>query len=195
MPVTWLGLTYNVEHINGQCVIGPPAQLDPPDFNEELFFSGIPKQYGPDELVPLLSSVGRIYQIRMYLNFDGTSRGFCFVHYCSPDAFAKARTLTRNGLLDRNHCLKIRPSKDISWVKMRRVDNTLSRERIESRIHDVTKLKGFSVTLQRNVRQQDAKIKFASHEDAIKALRILGSYKFIFGADCVIKLCNTHDVS
>ena len=44
-----------------------------------------------DELVPLFLSAGRLYQIRMMVEFSGANRGYCYVRYSSPAEAEEAR--------------------------------------------------------------------------------------------------------
>ena len=34
-----------------------------------------------DELVPVFASVGRIYELRLMIEFSGTNRTYCYVRY------------------------------------------------------------------------------------------------------------------
>ena len=44
-----------------------------------------------DELLPLFLSAGRLYQIRMMVEFSGANRGYCYVRYSSPAEAEEAR--------------------------------------------------------------------------------------------------------
>ena len=37
-----------------------------------------------DELVPVFASVGRIYELRLMIEFSGTNRTYCYVRYSFP---------------------------------------------------------------------------------------------------------------
>lgn len=41
----------------------------------------IPRNCSELDLFPLFEAVGRVYQIRIMLDFSGYNRGFCFVRY------------------------------------------------------------------------------------------------------------------
>ena len=44
-----------------------------------------------DELVPLFLSAGRLYQVRMMVEFSGANRGYCYLKYSNPTEAEAAR--------------------------------------------------------------------------------------------------------
>ena len=56
---------------NGQRKFGPPPdwQGPPPPKGSEIFVGHLPRNVFEDELVPLFSSVGQIYQLRLMMDF------------------------------------------------------------------------------------------------------------------------------
>ncbi|XP_043918759.1 RNA-binding protein 47 isoform X2 [Protopterus annectens] len=75
---------YSMIQENGQRKYGGP----PPGWNEpvpargcEVFVGKIPRDVYEDELVPVFESVGRIYEMRLMMDFDGKNRGYAFVMY------------------------------------------------------------------------------------------------------------------
>lgn len=69
---------------NGQRKYGGPPPgwegLHPPR-GCEVFVGKIPRDVYEDELVPVFESVGRIYEMRLMMDFDGKNRGYAFVMY------------------------------------------------------------------------------------------------------------------
>ncbi|XP_077333726.1 RNA-binding protein 47 isoform X4 [Lithobates pipiens] len=69
---------------NGQRKYGGPPPgwegLHPPR-GCEVFIGKIPRDVYEDELVPVFESVGRIYEMRLMMDFDGKNRGYAFVMY------------------------------------------------------------------------------------------------------------------
>ena len=47
----------------------------------EVFVGKLPRHVYEPQLVPLFSRVGRIFRIRLMMDFSGTNRGYCFVQY------------------------------------------------------------------------------------------------------------------
>ncbi|XP_029444885.1 RNA-binding protein 47 isoform X2 [Rhinatrema bivittatum] len=75
---------YSMVQENGQRKYGGP----PPDWEGlhpprgcEVFVGKIPRDVYEDELVPVFESVGRIYEMRLMMDFDGKNRGYAFVMY------------------------------------------------------------------------------------------------------------------
>lgn len=69
---------------NGQRKYGGPPPgwegLHPPR-GCEVFVGKIPRDVYEDELVPVFESVGRIYEMRLMMDFDGKNRGYAFVMF------------------------------------------------------------------------------------------------------------------
>ena len=78
---------YEITQTNGQRVFGPPPNwIGPsPAKGSEVFVAKIPKHIFEDELVPLFSTIGKIYELRLMMHFSGNNRGFAFVRYTSPE--------------------------------------------------------------------------------------------------------------
>nr|XP_033802834.1 RNA-binding protein 47 isoform X2 [Geotrypetes seraphini] len=75
---------YGMVQENGQRKYGGPPPgwegLHPPR-GCEVFVGKIPRDVYEDELVPVFESVGRIYEMRLMMDFDGKNRGYAFVMY------------------------------------------------------------------------------------------------------------------
>ena len=77
---------YSIVQQNGQRRYGPPPDWDgsPPPRGCEIFVGKIPRDCFEDELVPVFEKVGRIYEMRLMMDFSGQNRGYAFVVYGSP---------------------------------------------------------------------------------------------------------------
>lgn len=51
----------------------------------EVYFTNIPCTVFEDKLVPIFSQVGKIYELRLMLNFSGYNRGYGFVKFSSEE--------------------------------------------------------------------------------------------------------------
>ena len=74
---------YPIKQHNGQRTFGPhvnDAGISPPR-GSEVFVGKIPRDLYEDELVPLFEAVGKIYMMRLMMDFDGRNRGYCFITY------------------------------------------------------------------------------------------------------------------
>jgi hypothetical protein len=79
---------YQMVQINGQRRYGgPPPKWKgpPPPKGSEIFIGKIPRNCFEDELVPVFETVGKIYELRLMMDFSGSNRGFGFVMYSSPE--------------------------------------------------------------------------------------------------------------
>ena len=75
---------YKITQENGQRKYGGP----PPDWGNrspprgtEVFVGKIPRDVFEDELVPVFETAGKIYELRLMMDFDGKNRGYAFVMY------------------------------------------------------------------------------------------------------------------
>uniref|UniRef100_A0A8C5PX76 RNA-binding protein 47 n=1 Tax=Leptobrachium leishanense TaxID=445787 RepID=A0A8C5PX76_9ANUR len=75
---------YSMVQENGQRKYGGPPPgwegLHPPR-GCEVFVGKIPRDVYEDELVPVFESAGRIYEMRLMMDFDGKNRGYAFVMF------------------------------------------------------------------------------------------------------------------
>lgn len=88
---------YPIIQENGQRIYGPPPDwgaTNPPPRGCEVFVGKIPRDCMEDELVPVFERAGRIYEVRMMMDFNGSNRGYCFVTYTNrADAKRAVREL------------------------------------------------------------------------------------------------------
>eukprot|EP00092_Neocalanus_flemingeri_P034868 GFUD01037943.1.p1 GENE.GFUD01037943.1~~GFUD01037943.1.p1 ORF type:complete len:538 (+),score=170.03 GFUD01037943.1:92-1705(+) len=79
---------YDMVQKHGQRIYGgPPPEWSgpPPDKGTEVYCYRIPRDCFEDELVPVFSSVGRIYELRLMIEFSGTNRSYCYVRYTKQE--------------------------------------------------------------------------------------------------------------
>ncbi|XP_040821714.1 RNA-binding protein 47 isoform X1 [Ochotona curzoniae] len=84
---------YSMAQENGQRKYGgPPPGWDGPHPQRgcEVFVGKIPRDVYEDELVPVFEAVGRIYELRLMMDFDGKNRGYAFVMYCNKNEAKRA---------------------------------------------------------------------------------------------------------
>jgi len=97
---------YQIHQENGQrkfCLIG--QQHSQPGKGCEVFIGKIPRDCFEDELIPVLRTIGDIHELRLMMDFSGTTRGFGFVSYFKPEDANKAVAELNN--------FEIRPGKKI----------------------------------------------------------------------------------
>ncbi|XP_076764812.1 putative RNA-binding protein 46 [Xylocopa sonorina] len=78
--------------INGQRRLGPPPGWTgpPPGPKCEIFVGSIPRNYYEPEIVLIFGTVGKIYELRLMMEFSGANRGYCFIMYTTEDEAARA---------------------------------------------------------------------------------------------------------
>ncbi|XP_043237034.1 APOBEC1 complementation factor-like isoform X1 [Amphibalanus amphitrite] len=84
---------YNIIQENGQRKYGGPPpnwQGPPPAKGSEVFVGKIPRDLFEDELAPVFERVGKIYEVRLMMDFSGTNRGYAFVMFSTPAEASQA---------------------------------------------------------------------------------------------------------
>ena len=77
---------YEVAQNHGQRIYGGPPpgwSGSAPERGTEIYCYRIPRDCFEDELVPLFSSVGPLYELRLMIEFSGANRSYCYVRYCN----------------------------------------------------------------------------------------------------------------
>ena len=94
---------YNLVQENGQRKYGgpPPGWKGvAPQRGCEVFVGKIPRDLFEDELVPVLEMAGRLYELRLMMDFDGKNRGYAFAMYTSKQVYTEKqlpqRKITHN---------------------------------------------------------------------------------------------------
>ncbi|WAR02728.1 A1CF-like protein [Mya arenaria] len=106
---------YTMIQENGQRKFGgpPPSWNGPaPGRGCEIFIGKIPRDCFEDELVPAFEKVGKIYELRLMMDFSGSNRGYAFVMYCNKDDAQKAVRIMNNYEIRKGRLLGVCPSVD-----------------------------------------------------------------------------------
>lgn len=74
---------YSIVQQNGQRRYGPPPDWEgeAPSRGCEVFVGKIPRDCFEDELVPVFDRMGKIYELRLMMDYTGLNRGYAFVVY------------------------------------------------------------------------------------------------------------------
>lgn len=76
----------------------------------EVFISQIPRDTYEDQLIPLFSSVGPLWEFRLMMNFSGQNRGFAYGKYGSPAVATEAIRVLHGHVLEPGLSLSVRRS-------------------------------------------------------------------------------------
>ncbi|XP_028165828.1 probable RNA-binding protein 46 [Ostrinia furnacalis] len=170
---------YPIVQHNGQRKYGPPPDWvgSPPQKGCEVFVGKLPREIFEDELVPIFSKVGKIYEMRLMMDFSGSNRGYAFVTYTNRvDAFKAVKEL--NGY-------EIRAGRHIGVVKS--VDNcrlfvggipkTKTKEEVleelSKRVAGIVDVILYKNCFDRRLNRGFAFVEFTSHRAAAMARRAL----------------------
>lgn len=170
---------YPIIQQNGQRRFGPPPDWEgpPPPRGSEVFIGKLPREILEDELVPIFSQFGKIYELRLMMDFSGSNRGYAFVTYTTlADAYRAIRELNN---------YQIRPGRHIGVVKS--VDNcrlfvggipkTKTKEEIKEelskRVQGIVEVILYKNCYDRSLNRGFAFVEFTSHRAAAMARREL----------------------
>ena len=106
---------YDIVQKHGQRIYGgpPPGWAGPqPGKGTEVYCYRIPRDCFEDELVPVFSSVGKIFELRLMIEFSGTNRSYCYVRYCTQDEAREAINKLSNHYIRPGYPLAITRSVD-----------------------------------------------------------------------------------
>ncbi|XP_781163.3 APOBEC1 complementation factor isoform X2 [Strongylocentrotus purpuratus] len=106
---------YHIVQENGQRKYGgPPPGWEgaQPSRGCEVFVGKIPRDLFEDELVPVFMKIGKIYELRLMMDFSGSNRGYAFVMYTTREDGKKAVKQLNNYEIRKGRYLGVCPSVD-----------------------------------------------------------------------------------
>ncbi|KAG7485051.1 hypothetical protein JOB18_002143 [Solea senegalensis] len=131
---------YSMIQENGQRKYGPPPGWSGPAPQRgcEIFVGKIPRDVYEDELVPVFESVGRIYEMRLMMDFDGKNRGYAFVMYTEKHEAKRAVRELNNYEVRPGRLLGVCSSVDNCRLFIGGIPKTKKREEILEEVSKVT---------------------------------------------------------
>lgn len=131
---------YSMVQENGQRKYGPPPGWNGPSPPRgcEIFVGKIPRDVYEDELVPVFESVGRIYEMRLMMDFDGKNRGYAFVMYTEKHEAKRAVRELNNYEVRPGRLLGVCCSVDNCRLFIGGIPKTKKREEILEEVSKVT---------------------------------------------------------
>ncbi|KAG7458720.1 hypothetical protein MATL_G00223600 [Megalops atlanticus] len=131
---------YGMVQENGQRKYGPPPGWEgpAPPRGCEIFVGKIPRDVYEDELVPVFESVGRIYEMRLMMDFDGKNRGYAFVMYTQKHEAKRAVRELNNYEVRPGRLLGVCSSVDNCRLFIGGIPKTKKREEILEEVSKVT---------------------------------------------------------
>uniref|UniRef100_A0A3B4WRR0 APOBEC1 complementation factor n=1 Tax=Seriola lalandi dorsalis TaxID=1841481 RepID=A0A3B4WRR0_SERLL len=132
---------YQLRQENGQRRYGgPPPSWDgpPPERGSEIFVGKLPRDLFEDELVPLCEKFGKIYEVRMMMDFNGNNRGYAFVTFSTKQEARAAMKQLNNYEIRNGRLLGVCASVDNCRLFVGGIPKTKKHEEILSEMRKVT---------------------------------------------------------
>ncbi|XP_069780973.1 RNA-binding protein 47 isoform X2 [Narcine bancroftii] len=132
---------YSMIQENGQRKYGGPPpgwEGHPPPRGCEVFIGKIPRDVYEDELVPIFESVGRMYEMRLMMDFDGKNRGYAFVMFTAKHEAKRAVRELNNYEIRPGRLLGVCSSVDNCRLFIGGIPKMKKREEILEEISKVT---------------------------------------------------------
>ncbi|KAM4525404.1 APOBEC1 complementation factor isoform 2-T2 [Odontesthes bonariensis] len=132
---------YQLRQENGQRRYGgPPPGWDgpPPERGSEIFVGKLPRDLFEDELVPLCEKFGKIYEVRMMMDFNGNNRGYAFVTFSTKQEAKAAMKQLNNYEIRNGRLLGVCASVDNCRLFVGGIPKTKKREEILTEMKKVT---------------------------------------------------------
>ncbi|KAM4838498.1 APOBEC1 complementation factor [Urocitellus parryii] len=132
---------YSLVQENGQRKYGgPPPGWDaaPPERGCEIFIGKLPRDLFEDELIPLCEKIGKIYEMRMMMDFNGNNRGYAFVTFSNKLEAKNAIKQLNNYEIRNGRLLGVCASVDNCRLFVGGIPKTKKREEILSEMKKVT---------------------------------------------------------
>ncbi|XP_016368780.1 APOBEC1 complementation factor isoform X1 [Sinocyclocheilus rhinocerous] len=132
---------YQIHQENGQRRYGGPPpgwEGPPPERGSEIFVGKLPRDLFEDELVPLCEKFGKIFEVRMMMDFNGNNRGYAFVTFSTKQEAKNAMKQLNNYEIRNGRLLGVCASVDNCRLFVGGIPKTKKREEILAEMKKVT---------------------------------------------------------
>ncbi|MGH0115493.1 UNVERIFIED_CONTAM: hypothetical protein FKN15_024823 [Acipenser sinensis] len=131
---------YGLLQENGQRKYGPPPDWEGslPERGSEIFIGKLPRDLFEDELVPLCEKFGKIYEVRMMMDFNGNNRGYAFVTFSNKQEAKNAMKQLNNYEIRSGRLLGVCASVDNCRLFVGGIPKTKKRDEILAEMSKVT---------------------------------------------------------
>ncbi|XP_058443897.1 uncharacterized protein LOC131425770 isoform X2 [Malaya genurostris] len=124
---------YPVTQINGCRQYGPPTSWTGPipGFGCEIYVKRIPPDYTESDLVPLFERFGRLYELRLMMDYNNQNRRYCFVRYTTEEDAKVAIEVLNHHYVKENQTLDAQKSFEKCRLFVGNLPKDLDRKTIE----------------------------------------------------------------
>lgn len=167
-----------IQH-NGQRRFGPPPDwVGPsPPKGSEVFIGKLPREVFEDELVPIFSRVGKIYEMRLMMDFSGSNRGYAFVTYATKAEALRAVKELNGYQIRAGRSIGVVKSVDNCRLFVGSIPKTKTREEVleelSKQVSGIVDVILYKNCFDRKMNRGFAFVEFTSHRAAAMARRAL----------------------
>ncbi|XP_041694404.1 APOBEC1 complementation factor isoform X1 [Coregonus clupeaformis] len=132
---------YQLLQENGQRRYGGPPpgwEGPPPERGSEIFVGKLPRDLFEDELVPHCEKFGKIFEVRMMMDFNGNNRGYAFVTFYTKNEAKTAMKQLNNYEIRNGRLLGVCASVDNCRLFVGGIPKSKKREEILMEMKKVT---------------------------------------------------------
>uniref|UniRef100_A0A673ZLZ4 APOBEC1 complementation factor n=1 Tax=Salmo trutta TaxID=8032 RepID=A0A673ZLZ4_SALTR len=132
---------YQLLQENGQRRYGGPPpgwEGPPPERGSEIFVGKLPRDLFEDELVPHCEKFGKIFEVRMMMDFNGNNRGYAFVTFYTRNEAKTAMKQLNNYEIRNGRLLGVCASVDNCRLFVGGIPKSKKREEILMEMKKVT---------------------------------------------------------
>lgn len=132
---------YSMVQQNGQRKYGGPPpgwEGSAPPRGCEIFIGRIPRDCYEDELVPIFEKMGKIYELRLMMDFSGANRGYAFVMYTNKGDAQRSVREMNNYEIRKGRFLGVCQSVDNCRLFVGGIPKTKARDEIYEEMVKVT---------------------------------------------------------
>ncbi|XP_055585758.1 uncharacterized protein LOC129738558 isoform X2 [Uranotaenia lowii] len=124
---------YMVTQINGCRQYGPPRNWKgmAPGFGCEIYVKRIPPEFTELELVPLFQQFGRLYELRLMMDYNNQNRRYCFVRFTNEEDAKTAIEVLNHHYVKDNQTLEVQKSFEKCRLFVGNLPKDLDRKTIE----------------------------------------------------------------
>jgi heterogeneous nuclear ribonucleoprotein R len=139
----------------------------------EVFVNRLPRSAFEDQLVPLFSKCGQIYEMRLMMDYNNMNRRYCYVRYTTEDAANCAIELLNHHFVENGQTLDVQKSYEKNRLFVGNLPRDIDRETLEEAFRqlfpELNKFVMHNRICDGNKNRGFAFLDFGNHETALRA--------------------------